>query len=308
MDWQSFPSLTGLKAFEATARLKNYSAAARELNVTEAAIRQQVRGLEVFFGKSLVVRSGRGVALTEKGDRLAVSVASAFQGLQAGIEALKNDDDARPLKIALPPAFAENWLMPRLGLFWAEHPDIEIELAPSLKLVDLKEGGFDLAIRYGHGNWPGTRSRYLASADYVVVATKGFMQSRVPVARAESALAEPALAEPTLAEPTLAELRALPWLFESGRREHRIWAEERGIDFQAERNKFYPTNSLVLSAARAGYGLSLQARALVERDLEDGGLIEIHAEATETLGYYLVTGVEQREKLAVFVRWLLGRV
>ncbi|WP_282605424.1 LysR family transcriptional regulator [Pelagibius sp. Alg239-R121] len=278
------PSLAGLKAFEATARQQNYSAAARELNVTDAAIRQHIRGLENFFGRSLVVRSGRGVALTANGTRLAAAVTSGFLTLQTGIEALRKDEETRPLKIALTPAFAENWLMPRLGLFWAEHPEIEIELSPSLKLADLKDGGFDMAIRYGRGIWPGYHSELLASAEYVVVATGAFLADRK--------------------FKSLAELGKLPWLFEASRTEHQLWAEERGIDFHAGQNKFYPTNSLVLSAARAGYGLSLQAYALVERDLEDGRLIKVFSEDPGTLAYYLVTRRERHKKLVTFAEWL----
>lgn len=284
MDWRKIPSLAGLRAFEAVARCQSYSAAARELNVTEAAVRQHLRGLEGFFGISLVHRSGRGVALSDRGRKLAASVASGFQALQAGIEDLQSDEAARPLKIALTPAFAENWLMPRLGGFWAEHPDIETELAPSLRLVDLKADAVDLAIRYGHGDWPGTHAELLASAEYLVVATGDFMAGR----RAAS----------------IADLRDLPWLFEESRTEHQTWAAERGIDFHAARNRFYPTNSLVLSAVRAGYGLSLQARALVERDLQAGALVCVLSEDPGTLGYYMVTLQEPRAKLKVFLRWL----
>lgn len=284
MDWRKLPSLAGLRAFEAAARRKSYSAAARELNVTDAAIRQHVRGLEDFFGLSLAVRDGRGIALTADGTKLAVSVKAGFQTLLAGAEELRRDHEARPLKIALTPAFAENWLMPRLGQFWADHPDIEIELSPSLKTVDLRKGGFDLAIRYGHGNWPGYRCAFLASAEYVVVATVAFMNGR----RAGS----------------LADLQDLPWLFEVSRTEHQIWAEERGIDFHAERNRFYPTNSLVLSAARAGYGLSLQARALVEGDLDEGRLIRVFSEDPGSLGYYTVTQPHPSQRVTLFTRWL----
>ncbi|TQV79934.1 LysR family transcriptional regulator [Denitrobaculum tricleocarpae] len=284
MDWRKIPSLAGLRAFEAVARHRSYSAAARELNVTEAAVRQHLRGLEDFFGLSLVHRSGRGIALSDPGQKLAASVASGFQTLLSGIEDLQRDDALRPLKIALTPAFAENWLMPRLGRFWAEHPEIETELAPSLRLVDLKSDGVDLAIRYGHGSWPGTRAELLASAEYLVVATADFMAGRTAA--------------------SLAELRDLPWLFEDSRREHQAWAAERGIDFHAAQNRFYPTNSLVLSAVRAGYGLSLQARALVERDLQAGTLIQVFSEDPGTLGYYMVTLPEPRAKLRVLLKWL----
>jgi len=284
MDWRTFPSLAGLRAFETVARRGTYSAAARDLNVTEAAIRQHMRGLETFLGRPLATREGRGIVLTETGAHLAKSVAAGFQTIDAGLRELQNDDEARPLKIALTPAFAENWLMPRLGQFWSEHPDIEIELAPSLKVADLKAAQIDLAIRYGHGVWPGCRSRLLASAEYVVVATADFMHGR--------------------GTPTLSDLRSCPWLFETGRTEHQAWTADRDIDFDAARNRFYPTNSLVLSAARAGHGLSLQSRALVERDLQSGVLVEVYREDPGTLAYYIVTLPTPRRKTAIFERWL----
>lgn len=284
MDWRHLPSLTALRAFEAAARRKSYSAAARELNVTEAAVRQHLRGLEAFFGLPLVLRSGRGIALTAQGSRLWGAVAAGFETLMAGVEDLRRDAEERPLKIALTPAFAENWLMPRLGAFWAEHPEIETELAPSLRLVDLKADGFDLAIRYGHGDWPGYRAELLASAEYLVVATAALMKGR--------------------SVKGLTDLKGLPWLFEAGRSEHRRWVEARGLAFQAQGNRFYPTNSLVLSAVRAGYGLSLQARALVERDLRDGRLIQVYAEDPGKLGYYMVTRPEPHARLRTFLHWL----
>lgn len=284
MDWRNIPSLASLRAFEAAARRGSYAAAARDLNVTEAAIRQHLRALEVFFDRPLAIRQGRGIGLTETGAKLAKAVAAGFQTIRAGIEDLRNDDETRPLKIALTPAFAENWLMPRLGQFWADHPEIEIELAPSLKVTDLQQSGIDLAIRYGHGSWPGCRSELLASAEYVVVATDQFMQGRNVS--------------------NLSQLRACAWLFETGRSEHRLWTADRGIDFDATRNRFYPTNSLVLSAARAGHGLSLQSRALIERDLENGSLVNVYSEDPGTLAYYIVTRPAPRRQAAIFKRWL----
>lgn len=290
MDWRTFPSLAGLRAFETVARRGTYSAAARDLNVTEAAIRQHMRGLEEFLGHTLATREGRGIGLTETGAKLAKSVSAGFQTIHAGIEELQADAESRPLKIALTPAFAENWLMPRLGQFWSDHPDVEIELAPSLKVADLKGAGIDLAIRYGHGHWPGCRSDLLASAEYVVVATQGFMRG----------LGTSAVSDLS----GLADLQSCSWLFETGRLEHQRWTADRGIDFHAARNRFYPTNSLVLSAARAGHGLSLQSRALVERDLQNGHLVEVYFEDPGTLAYYIVTLPTPRGKTTLFERWL----
>lgn len=280
------PSLAALRGFDAVARYGSYAEAATALNVTEAALRQHVRKLEDSLEQDLVIRRGRGIELTDGGHTFAEATRKGFDTLFAAVEAMTGDHARRPLKIALPPAFAENWLMPRLGDFWAGHPDIEIELVPSLKLEDLRAGRFDMAIRYGQGNWPGCDSALLAPAEYTVVA-------RPEVARAHAVR-------------DAADLGKLPWLFESGRREHRLWAEAHGIDFDAETNRHYPTNSLVLSALRAGQGVSLQARAMVQRDLDAGILSEMYSEPPGALGYYIVTQSTPRRPLRTFIRWLEG--
>lgn len=285
MNWKSVPSLHALRAFEAVARRKTFSVAARDLNVTEAAVRQHVRGLETWFGFKLAQRSGKGLSLTREGERLATITSDSFETLGRGIAALSAQQEDRPVTVALTPAFAEIWLMPKLDRFWSEHPDIDITLAPSLKLADPQSDGFDLAIRYGLGNWVGLEAQHLASAEYVVVA-------------------KPGLVAPGTSH-GLDGLQNHPWLFETTRQEHRDWATERGIDFDARANRHYPTNSLVIAAARAGHGLSLQARALVQMDLDLGSLEELYAEDTTPLGYYLVTQGELRTKARIFARWLL---
>ena len=85
-----------------------------------------------------------------------------------------------------------------------------------------------------------------------------------------------------------------------------MWAEERGVDFDADANKHYQTNSLVLAAVLAGHGVSLQSRALVEHALSTGALVEAYSENPGALGYYLVTRSEPRKNAATFGKWLLG--
>ena len=286
VNWKDMPSLAALRAFDSVARNESYSDAARMLNVTEAAIRQHVRGLEETLGCVLVERSGRGLRLTGNGRLLASATAEGFRSLQRGVQDVRSDTAHRPVKISLTPAFAENWLMPRLADFWAKHPEIEIELAPSLKLADLRSESIDLAIRYGLGDWPGCFSEHLASAEYVVVSKPEFVNSQI--------------------SRKMSDLRSLPWVFESSRTEHRVWAEKRGIDFDADANKHYLTNSLVLSAVRAGHGVSLQSRALVEHDLSTGALMEIYSEEPGSLGYYVVRHGKPRPSAASFSKWLLS--
>ena len=94
VDWKTFPSLTALRAFEAAARLQNFSRAARDLNVTHAAIAQQVRALEVDLGRELIYRQGRGLALTPEGEILARSVREGFSRIDQGLEAVSADTGA----------------------------------------------------------------------------------------------------------------------------------------------------------------------------------------------------------------------
>ena len=91
-DWRHLPSLSALRAFEATARLDGFSAAARALNVTPAAVAQQVRGLEADLGVALVIRQGRGLVLTPEGARLSAALAEGFSTIAGGIDALRHDE------------------------------------------------------------------------------------------------------------------------------------------------------------------------------------------------------------------------
>lgn len=290
MDWRQIPSLSALRAFEATARLNGFSAAGRELNVTHAAIAQHVRGLEDFFGCSLMVREGRGMQLTQAGHKLATSISEGFEVIAGGVQSVLRDREDAPLKLALTPTFAENWLMPRLGGFWAEHPLFALALVPSLELVDLKREDFDLAIRYGHGAWHGLTSELLAPANYVVIGT-------------------PALVEGwNLKTPCdLSQLRGKPWVMAEGRDEEKLWAKANGLDIEGSQGSRFPTNSLVLSAVRAGVGLSIQGRALVEDDLASGALVCLCEEPASTLGYYIVMRDGPiSERLKTFLTWLRG--
>lgn len=285
MDWRDIPSLSALRAFEAMARLGGFSAAARELNVTHAAIAQHVRGLEGELGQVLVMREGRGMALTEAGRHLATSLQDGFAEIAGGVTRTREMGKDRPLQIATTPSFAENWLMPRIGAFWAEHPEIKLAMVPGFELVDLRRDGFDMAIRYGRGGWDGVESEYLASAGNVVVAIPE-LAAKVP-------------------DGDVKALMSRSWLQEVGRAEPRAWLVEQGLEFDPDRIKEFTTNTMVLAATRAGYGFSLQGRALVEADIEAGRLVSVFESEKSNLAYYILTKPgDVSPKLNVFRKWL----
>ena len=117
MNWAHIPSLNSLRAFSALAGTNSYSRAALQLHVTHAAVRQQVKALEEHLGISLAFRQGRRVKLTAEGVALARHLDDAFSAIRRGVEALKVADASRPVQITTSPAFAVEWLMPRIAEF-----------------------------------------------------------------------------------------------------------------------------------------------------------------------------------------------
>src|SRR6056297_1332918 len=112
MDWQTLPPLTALRAFAALAETSSTTEAGVRLNVSHAAISQQVRQLEAHMGVVLVDRSGRQTRLTAQGRDLADALTLGFGAIARAVEALSGADAARPLQISTTPSFAAHWLMP----------------------------------------------------------------------------------------------------------------------------------------------------------------------------------------------------
>ncbi len=289
MDWKKIPSLLALRAFEAAARHRSFTIAATELNVTQAAIAQHVRALERQLGEVLVIRDGRGIDITPAGRELAEKLFNGFTLIAEAIDDLTHQTEKRPLTIATTPGFATHWLIPRMGEFWTKHPEIQVSITPGLDTVDLRKDGFDLAIRYGTGNWPGLDSELLTDGQFWVVGQPELLAGR----------------EDTCLSDTL----ELPWLFDKAMLERRALVESEGIDLDTVNVKLLATNTLVISAAKAGLGIAIQSKALVENDVARGELLKIcqlnHAE----YGYYLAS-IPERDRPAIrkFKTWLRNQV
>ncbi len=289
VNWRDFPSLTALRAFEAAARLQSFSLAARELNVTHAAVAQQVRALEADVGRELIYRQGRGMALTAEGARLAQALAEGFRGIGQAVEELRASQPGAPLRVTLTPAFAAQWLMPRLKRFWAEHPDVPISLHPEKRLVDLRREGIDLGIRFGNGKWPGVEAQFLTAADYVIVAAPSLLGGRRDLSKAE--------------------LSAMPWVIETDWPEALSWLKSFGLKPDAMNISLMPNEELALSAARQGFGLHVEAEALVQQDVNNGALVILGRVKDDSLAYYLVSRPgPMRPELRTFIRWLKAAV
>lgn len=285
MDWLDFPPLSALRAFAALAEAGSAVGAGDKLNVSHAAISQQVKALEARMGVALVDRTGRQLALTSDGQLLAEALLEGFGRIARRIEQMTGADAARPVQISITPSFAAFWLMPRLGSFRQANPGIDLMIDPTPKVVDLSPGGMDLAIRFGSGIWPGLEARLLVSTSLVVVGAPDLVRGR----RIE----------------TPDDLADLPWLQEFDTTEVSDWLTQKGVTRSRAGGVIQVPGNFMLEGLRAGQGVAVTVDEWVRADVEDGRLVELFRDDGDN-GYYVVTrpGVP-RPQARVLINWLL---
>lgn len=287
------PSLPGLEAFEAVARHKSFTRAARELHVTQSAISHRVRALEEQLGAPLFVREGKSVALTDAGRVLDEAVRDAFALLRDATRRLERTHEAT-LTVSCSPSFAIRWLVPRLPSFRARHPELDLRIAADDRLVLPGRGGIDACLRYGPGDYDGVEHTRLAVERIAPVASPVLLE-RVP-------LREPAdLAAHVLLHDEV--LRDHP-----GRVGWRRWLEAAGArDVDPDRGPRFSHAHMALEAAVAGQGVALGRTTLVSRDLSEGRLVRpLSLELESGLAYWLLTprGVTPPSPVRALAAWL----
>src|SRR6201991_3959175 len=150
--------LNALRAFASAGRHLSLTRAALELNVTQAAVSQQVRMLEERLGATLFKRLPRGLAITDEGLALRPVLSDAFDRIEAVLRQFEGGHFHEVLTVGAVGTFAVGWLMPRQKSFAAAHPFIDLRMMTNNNLVDLAGEGLDFAIRFGDGTWPGSRA------------------------------------------------------------------------------------------------------------------------------------------------------
>lgn len=169
----ALPPLDWLRAFEAAARHRSFAAAAREVNLTPAAVSQQVRALESHFGAALFERLPRGLRLTTTGHAYLPAVGEALAGLSAATAGLFGAAARREVTLRCPASFASLCLAPELARFRAAHPGIAVRLYTAIWSGDLHDDRVDLEIRYGAGRWDGFEAAALSGDVSAVVVPPG---------------------------------------------------------------------------------------------------------------------------------------
>ena len=149
-----YPPISALRALEAAARHLSYTRAAEELFVTQSAISHQIKHIEELWNVKLFERKGRRLILTDSGHALVPVVRDFIRRLTATIEEITDtEDNPAALRITLLQSFAFKWLVPRLGHFNHEYPDVNVWISTSDELEDFDSKNADIGIRLGYGNW-----------------------------------------------------------------------------------------------------------------------------------------------------------
>ncbi|NMV38781.1 transcriptional regulator GcvA [Ralstonia insidiosa] len=281
------PPLGALRAFEAAARHLSFTRAAAELCVTQAAISHQVRQLEDWLGLKLFARRGHALTLTAEGGSYLSELTHLFDGLAEATARLSGRSQDM-LRITALPSFASRWLLPRLGGFRAQHPEIELKLTNSTTLWAHTDDSFDIGIRSGLGRWLGLKADLIAR-EYL------------------SPVCNPALRD-SLAAP--ADLRHATLLHDEPKSAWRAWFEHAGVTPPRRTSGVvFNDAGMVLQAAVEGQGVALGRLLLAADDLAAGRLVQpFDVSMPNDFSYWLVypRASAGRPEVAAFRAWLLA--
>ncbi|POF34478.1 LysR substrate-binding domain-containing protein [Roseibium marinum] len=285
-------SLRALHAFSLLARHGRAALAAEKLGVSPSALSHLMRKLESELGATLVNRDGRGLSLTEEGQRLALSMGDAFDRIEEAVDSFKRRGRTE-LRISTVSTFATRWLIPRLPQFQAIQPDVELLLSASTRMIDLDRENYDCAIRLGTGNWPGVESRLL-------------WQEHLAVAVAPSLLSGKDPSDPSI----LSGFRLLHST--SRRNDWIVWLEKAGLDHgDTKSGMVLQSRDLAIQAAIAGMGAIVIDRRFVSQELDAGHLVMPDWTLVELdTGYWFVRSPARTltRPVAAFRDWLLTAV
>lgn len=291
------PSLNAMRAFEVSARHGSFARAAQELNVTAAAVSQQVRGLEDDLGQPLFRRVGRRLELTEAGKLYAPGLADGFARIQAATANLRSG--ARPrasLRISLLPSFAFGWLNVRLPLFRRRHPEIDLLIDANPRNADIRRGEADMAIRYGVGDVEeGLIAEAFLEEDLYPVCSPALMNGPKPLRRLRD-IAEHTLLHDLFANP------GEPWVG------WRAWFQLAGISEPPPPGPSFTDTILINQAAIQGQGIAIGRSVLVDDALTQGLLVrpfDVMRPADYSYWTVMTPETEQSPPAAAFKTWLL---
>lgn len=292
---RKLPPLNALKAFEASGRHLNFRLASEELGVTQGAVSQQVRALEELLKIKLFIRQPRGLSLTDEGRKYLSPIRRAFDMMAEATNGLAPHHPV--VTISSTPSFATKWLVPKLGDFARDHPDIRLRLDASNTRANFQSDGVDIAIRQGRPPFgAGLEAQPLFAGELIAVCHPDLAQGPHPIRTANDLLDHV--------------------LLEDSHGQWPLFLEEALADLPVSAMKTIKTmtfsqTSLAIDAAIAGQGIALANRAFVEADLRAKLLCQPLAFSTKSAeGFFVVSARQPRQAglVATVREWLVAQV
>jgi DNA-binding transcriptional LysR family regulator len=290
-------SLRQIAVFEAAARNGNFSRAAAELGMTQAAVSTAMRALESSLNVNLFRRLHRGAELTAAGQRLYKDVAAGLAQIGNGIEAVRPWREGQHVTLSVSTAFATYWLLPRLDDFRRLHPGIDLRIVTTDRDLDIRQDGIALGVRYGEGVLPHYRTAFLAPEMIYPVCSPAYL--------ARSGQAEARLQAGDLYRLPLLHLeepfRPCPnWT---------DWFRSQGLAAPSRFNGLrFNDYALLVQAVLEGAGVALGWAHLLDRQIERGLLMRPVEGLWTTSTSFQIVWAEELGPQAVQVRdWLVGQ-
>lgn len=285
---RKLPSLAAIRAFEAAARHQNFTSAAEELGMTQAAVSYQIKSLETWLGVPLFLRERGRVTLLDAAIPLAHQATTAFDRLNEVIARLREEDEAM-LTISAYATFSNRWLATRLGSFQLHQSDLAVRLYVNDGMVDFARNEADVAIRLGFDDWPGLHSQFLMRVHYAPMASPGFIAAHGPLDTPQQIMASRLLSP-----------------------EDRWWINWSAhfciTDTPPSGIIRLDSQMIEGSAAIAGQGIAMLDPALWEDELEDGRLVQLGPAIYGRSSLWVVCPEHQRNqpKVKLFRDWVIA--
>ncbi len=289
-----------MRTFEAAARHLSFTRAAGELGVTPAAVSSQVRELEGQLGARLFHRTSRAVRPTRAGAALQAAVAEALDLVAGAVARVREEARGhRALAVTTSASFAAKWLVPRLERFRRLHPEAELRVDVSDRLVDFAREDLDVGIRFGDGAYPGLRTERLFEEEVFPVCSPALLAGAHPL-RQPGDLRHHALLHVDWQAPGESWPDWRTWLLAAG---------AAGVD--ATRGVRFSHTMSAVQAALAGQGVALGNTSLVADDLAAGRLVrpfDLRLKGSPQFAYHLVVprATADRPLVRAFRDWVLA--
>ncbi|WP_439501582.1 LysR substrate-binding domain-containing protein [Aminobacter ciceronei] len=240
--------------FHLVARSRSITRAAGELGVTPSAVSQQIQSLETQLGVSLLAKVGRGVVLTEAGERFFESIDESAELITEATNAIRGYRSVTTLTVRATPTLSNKWLLPRLEQFLAANPDLEVRLDGTNEPTDFNREAVDVEIRHGDGKWPGLFVEGLTEESFIPVCSPG--------------LAGPGSLEAgdvlgyRLIHSVKSQAQWPRWLALAGVEPRERW-----------RRVLFDRSHMAIDAAAGGMGIALESTLMMQRELAAGAVV-----------------------------------